>query len=193
MQCSWRCQDIYLSIAKLKYHVHKSTAGISLPASALVRWRLSGVILSRFSLLNFFPNVSFAVWDPFPRPAFTHHWCLLSWRHTEMSFNDISVRWGRNEAHIVLSSCCSPATGLPMIRRPQELQMIVCQMLEYMHLVIAAQLTIYKWLKVLLEWLFGFSAGYPCGSDEQEAVATDFVTVADCQLIAERPLVACWA
>lgn len=65
--------------------------------------------------------------------------------------------------------------------------MIVCQMLEYMHLVIAAQLTIYKWLKVLLEWLFGFSAGYPCGSDEQEAVATDFVTVADCQLIAERP------
>lgn len=69
-----------------------------------------------------------------------------------------------------------------MIRPPQELRMIVCQMLEYRHLVIAAQLTIYKWFKVLLEWLFGLSAGYPCGGDEQEAVAIDFVTRAHCQL-----------
>lgn len=74
-----------------------------------------------------------------------------------------------------------------MIRPPQELRMIVCQMLESRHLVVAAQLTIYKWLNVLLEWLFGFSAGYPCGSDEQEAVAMDCVTLADCQLNAERP------
>lgn len=91
---------------------------------------------------------------------------------------------GKKWGSIILSSCCSPATGLPMIRRPQDLRMIVCQMLECRHLVIAAQLTIYKWLKVLPEWLFGFSAGYPCG--KIHPVAMDFVTLADCQLNAER-------
>lgn len=52
----------------------------------------------------------------------------------------------------------------------------------------AAQLAIYKWFTVLLEWLYGFSAGDPCGNDEQEAAATDFVTLADCQLNAESPV-----
>lgn len=36
-----------------------------------------------------------------------------------------------------------------MIKPPQEFQMIMCQMLNYKHVVIAAQLAINKWFKVL--------------------------------------------
>lgn len=75
-----------------------------------------------------------------------------------------------------------------MIRPPQELQMIACQMLKYMHVVEAARLTVNKRFMVLPWMASRFSAGDPCGSHEQEAAAIGFITLADCRLL---PLVIC--